>query len=248
MRRKDFCKARSQGLKAGYNLIRIKEGDKWKTAFHSWYGHSEYMVIPFGLANAPATFQNMLNDIFKDLIDLGVVIYRSDILIYSESEQEHITLVKRVLPRLQEHRLAISLDKCKRHRSRVNFLGFIISADGVEMDQEKIKAALEWETLDSVKDIQSFLEFANFYWHFIEGYSKLTRPLADLMKKSEKFHSHKMNKHEINYEIHDKGLLAITSTFKKWRHYLEGARHKIIVYTDRHRLEWFAQNKPLNYR
>ena len=173
-------------LKSGYNLIPIKAGDEWKTAFHTRYGHYEYTVMPFGLANAPATFQSMMNDIFKDLIDLGVVIYLDDIPIYRESEQEHIALVKLVLSRLEQHHLAISLDKCEWHRSRVNFLGFIISADGVEMDQEKIKTVLEWETPESVKEIQSFLEFSNFYRRFIEGYSKLTRPLTDLMKKSQK--------------------------------------------------------------
>ena len=91
--------------KAGYNLTRIKEGDKWKTAFHSRYGRCEYLVIPFGLANAPATFQNMMNVIFKDIVDMGVVIYLNNILIYSENEQDHIALIKRVSSCLQEHQL-----------------------------------------------------------------------------------------------------------------------------------------------
>jgi transposase InsO family protein len=295
-------------LKSGYNLIRIKEGDEWKTAFRSRYGHYEYKVMPFGLANAPATFQNMMNEVFRDMIDMGVVIYLDDILIYSESEDDHVELVKKVLARLQEHQLAIAPEKCDWHQSKVNFLGYIISAEGIEMDQEKIKTVLEWEPPGTVKEVQSFLGFANFYRRFIEGYSKLTRPLTDLTKKSEKFkwsencqlvfeelkkrftsapilrhfdpdlaciiecdasdfaigailsqdfdarlhpvafHSRKMNKHEINYEIHDKELLAITSAFKEWRRYLEGARHKINVFTDHRGLEWFAQNKPLNRR
>ena len=92
--------------------------------------------MPFGLANAPATFQNMMNEIFRDMIDLGVVIYLDDILIYSENEQDHVALVTEVLARLQEHQLAIAPDKCEWHRSRVNFLGYIISPDGVDMDQE----------------------------------------------------------------------------------------------------------------
>ena len=264
--------------------------------------------MPFGLTNAPATFQNMMNEIFRDMIDLGVVIYLNNILIYSENEQDHIALVKRVLERLQEHQLAIAPDKCEWHRSRVNFLGYIISPEGVGMDQEKIRTVVEWEAPDSVKGVQSFLGFANFYRRFIEGYSKLTRPLTDLTKKSEKFlssdecgrafeelkqsftsapilrhydpelpciiecdasdfaigavlsqefegrlhpvalHSRKMNKHEINYEIRDKELLAITAAFKEWHRYLVGARHKISVYTDHRGLDWFTQNKPLNRR
>ena len=81
-------------LKSGYNLIQIKEGDEWKTAVHTRHGYFEYLVMPFGLANVPATFQNMMNEIFKDMIDLGVVIYFDDILIYSKNEADHIALVK----------------------------------------------------------------------------------------------------------------------------------------------------------
>src|SRR5436853_4505217 len=264
--------------------------------------------MPFSLANAPATFQNMMNDISRDRIDMGVVIYLDDILIYSESEEDHVALVKRVLSRLQEHQLSIAPDKCEWHRSKVNFLGYIISEEGIEMDQAKIQTVLEWEAPTTVKEVQSFLGFANFYPRFIEGYSKLSRPLTDLTKKSEKFvwsnecetafselkkrftsapilrhfdpqlpcrvkcdasdfaigailsqevnkrlhpiafHSRKMNKHEINYEIHDKELLAITSAVKEWQWYLEGARHKINVFTDHRGLEWFAHNNPLNRR
>ena len=295
-------------LKSGYDLIQIKEGEEWKTAFRTCYGIFEYNVMPFGLANAHATFQNMMNEIFRDMIDLGVVIYLDDIPIHSENEQEHVVLVKQVLEHLQEHQLSIAPDKCEWHRSTVNFLGHIISPVGVEMDLEKIRSVVEWEAPDSVKEVQSFLGFANFYLQFIEGYSKLTHPLTDLTKKSEKFfwsdecvrafeelkqrftsapiprhydpelpcfiesdlsdfaigavlsqefegrvhhiafHSRKMNKHEINYKIYKKELLAITDAFKEWRRYLEGARQKISVYTDHCGLEWFTQNKPLNQR
>ena len=116
--------------KSGYNLIWIKEVNEWKTAFRTRYGLFEYKVMPFGLANAPATFQNMMNEIFREMIDLGVVIYLDDILIYSENEQDHVALVKRVLERLQEHQLAIAPDKCEWYRSRVHFLGYIISPRG----------------------------------------------------------------------------------------------------------------------
>ena len=134
------------------------------------------MVMPFGLANAPATFQNMMNEIFKDMIDLGVVIYWDDILIYSENEEDHVALVKRLLEHHQEYQVAIAPKKCEWHRSRVNFLGYIISPEGVEIDQETIRTVVEWEAPDSVKGVQSFLGFANVYRRFIVGYSKLTRP------------------------------------------------------------------------
>src|SRR5436853_7701508 len=141
------------------------------------------MVMPFGLANAPATFQNMINEIFRDMIDHGVIIYLDDILIYSRNEEDHIALTKKVLEFFQEHQLALSPEKCEWHRSRVNFLGYIISEDRVEMDQEKIKTVQKWQEPTTVKDVQSFLGFVNFYCCFILGCSKITRPLTDLTKK-----------------------------------------------------------------
>ena len=139
--------------------------------------------MPFGLANAPATFQNMMNEIFRDMIDLRIVINLDNILIYSENVQDHVALVKQVLELLQEYQLAIVPDKFEWHRSRVNFLGYIISPEGVEMDQEKIRSVVEWEAQDSVVGVQLFLGFANFYPRFTEGYSKFTRSLTDLPKK-----------------------------------------------------------------
>ena len=143
--------------------------------------------MPFRLANAPATFQNMMNEIFKDMINQGVVIYHDDNLIYSRSEEDHITLTKKVFERLQEHQLALAPEKCEWHMSKVNFLCYIISENGIEMDQEKIKTVLEWKEPTTVKEVQSFLGFANFYCRFIHEYSKFTRSLTDLTEKSEKF-------------------------------------------------------------
>ena len=108
-------------LKSGYNLIRIKEGDKWKTPFRTRYGHFEYLVMPFGLTNAPASFQNMMQEIFRDLIDHRVVVYIDDILIYTKTQAEHVALVQEVLQRLQQWNLAASLEKCESHRSGVEF-------------------------------------------------------------------------------------------------------------------------------
>jgi hypothetical protein len=99
-------------LKNGYNLIWIKPGDEWKTAFKIRYGFYEYTVMPFGLSNAPATFQNMINHIFRDLLDLGLIVYLDDILIYAETEEEHNHIITEVLKCLAENGLAISQDKC----------------------------------------------------------------------------------------------------------------------------------------
>ena len=121
------------------------------------------------------------------MIDHGVVIYLDDILIYSRREEDHIALTKKVLECLQEHQLALSPEKCEWHMSKVNFLGYIISENGIEIDQEKIKTVLECKEPTTVKELLSFLGFVNVYRRFIEGYSKLTTSLTDLTKKSEKF-------------------------------------------------------------
>jgi hypothetical protein len=124
-------------LKTGFNLIRIKKGDEWKTAFRKRYGLYEYLVMPFGLANAPATFQNMMNEIFRDLIDRGVLIYMDDFLIYTTTLEEHIEIVKDVFSRLQLWDLAVEIDKCEFHRTEVEFLGYMISPSGFSMSDQK---------------------------------------------------------------------------------------------------------------
>ena len=119
-------------LKNGYHLLRIREGDKWKTAFRTLYGHFEYKVMLFGLVNAPVTFQAMMNKILREFLDHGIVVYLGDILIYSKSE-EHIELVKKVLDRLAKHQLAVSVTKSEFHIKSVEFLGYIVATNGVTM-------------------------------------------------------------------------------------------------------------------
>jgi hypothetical protein len=173
-------------LKNGYNLIRIKPRDKWKTVFKTRYGLYEYTVMPFGLSNAPATFQNMMNHIFRDLLDLGLIVCLDDILIYAETEEEHDRIVTDVLKRLAENGLAISQDKCFWSTTRVDFLGYVISKDGIEMAQDKVQCIRDWERPRSLRDVQSCIGFANFYRRFIEGFSKIPKPLSDSTKGSPK--------------------------------------------------------------
>ena len=170
-------------LRNGYHLIRIKEGDEWKTAFRTRYGHFEYLVMPFGLANAPASFQAMMNDVLRDLLDQGVVCYIDDILIYSETEAEHERLVTEVLRRLKEHNLFCAIDKSVFHVHEVEFLGYMVGAEGISMADDKVQCIKEWEPPQSVKDVQSFIGFANFYRRFIKGFAKICKPMTDLTKK-----------------------------------------------------------------
>jgi hypothetical protein len=139
--------------------------------------------MPFGMANAPATFQNMVHEIFKDLLDQGVVAYIDDILIYARTLEEHKRLVEEVLMRLRKWNLAAAIDKCQFHVREVEFLGYIVSADGVAMAEDKIQAVLDWERPNSQRDVQSFMGFANFYRRFIKDFSKIVKPLTDTTAK-----------------------------------------------------------------
>jgi hypothetical protein len=116
-------------LHNGYHLLRVAKGHEWKTAFHTRYSQFEYKVMPFGLTNAPAAFQHLMNDLFKDLLDKGVVVYIDDILIYSKTLEEHQVLVKEVLKWLQENDLYAKPEKCDFHKSEIEFLGFVVSGD-----------------------------------------------------------------------------------------------------------------------
>jgi hypothetical protein len=113
-------------LKNGFHLIRIREGDEWKTAFRTRYGLYEFLVMPFGLTNAPATFQDMMNHIFCDIIDLGLLVYMDDLLIYANSTEEHDNIVREVLKRLQLNKLAVSPEKCVWQQQEVEFLGYLV--------------------------------------------------------------------------------------------------------------------------
>ena len=162
-------------------------GHKFKTAFKTRYGLFEYLVMPFGLTNAPAQFQAHMQTIFSDLLDISVVIYLDDILIFSKKLEEHQAIVREVLRQLQQHGLYAKASKCQFHCSSVEFLGLIVSGNGLKMCPDKVQAIRDWPTLKSVKEVQAFLGFANFYWRFIEDYSKITVPLTKLTRKNELF-------------------------------------------------------------
>jgi hypothetical protein len=159
-------------LKHSYHLIRIKEGDEWKIAFQCRYGLYEFLVMLFGLSNAPATFQDMMNYIFRDMLDQGVIADIDNVLIYAETEEKHDELIKEVLKRLEENGLVISPEKCILGRNKVEFLGYIISEEGIEMAKDKVETILIWELPKSLKEIQVFLGFANFYHGFIKDFSR----------------------------------------------------------------------------
>ena len=297
-------------IREGYYRIRMAAGEEWKTAFKTRFGLYEYCVMPFGLTNAPATFQAVINHALREYLDVFCTAYLDDVLVYTNGTlEEHREHVRKVLKRLQEFRLLIHPDKSEFHRKKVTYLGFIISPDRISMDPEKIEAIAEWPRPESVKDIQSFLGFANFYRKFVKGYSQITAPLTEATKKTntkfawtkemqsafdhlrhvfttapvlqlfnwdletrvetdasdyaigaclsqkhEKnwkpiaFYSRKMTAPELNYDVHDKELLAIVEAMSQWKIYLEGPKHEVTVFSDHKNLSSFTEKKELNRR
>src|SRR5882762_2720090 len=293
-------------LQHAYHLVRIAEGDEWKTAFRTRYGSFEWQVMPFGLTNSPAAFQRFMNDIFADMLDVCVIVYLDDILIYSDNIEQHREHVREVL---RHNGLFAGINKCTFHADSVEYLGYILSPTGLSMDPAKVQTIQDWPEPRKVKDIQSFLGFANFYRRFIHEYSDIVIPLTRLTRKDLKwnfsaacrdafnqlktaflsapvlthwipdtpmtvktdasdyaiaailsitlpdgeihpvaFHSCTLTTLELNYDTHNKELLAIFEAFQKWRHYLEGSGTPIDVVTDHKNLEYFSTTKLLTRR
>jgi len=139
-------------LKNGFHLIRIREGDEWKTAFRTRYGLFEFQVMPFGLTNAPSTFQDIMNHIFSDMLNMGTLAYMGDILVDADTEEKHDEMVREVLKCLQDNGLAVSAEKCVWKAQEVEFLGYIIGRKGIRMLEEKVEAILSWKTSESLAE------------------------------------------------------------------------------------------------
>ena len=175
-------------LRWGYNNVRIKKGDEWKAAFTMPEGSFEPTVMFFGLTNSPATFQAMMNELLRDLINIGkVVAFIDDVIIGTETEEGYDELVVEVIRRLEENDLYVKPEKCKWKVKEVRFLGVVIGLERIKMEEEKVKGVLEWPTPKCVKDVQKFLGLANYYCQFIEGFASIARPLHDMVKKDKKY-------------------------------------------------------------
>ncbi|KAH6480324.1 hypothetical protein HBI55_254530 [Parastagonospora nodorum] len=171
-------------VREAYHRIRIAEGDEWKTAFRTRYGHFEYTVMPFGLTNAPAQFQAYINEALAGLMDISCIVYLDDILVFSDTEEEHVVHVKEVLQRLRDAKLYIKLSKCEWHTQRTEYLGYIISPEGVSVDQDRVKTIQDWPLPRTVREIRVFIGFMNYYRRFIAGFSRLALPLTILTQKT----------------------------------------------------------------
>ena len=171
-------------LRWGYNNVRICEGDEWKAAFTMHKGSFEPLVMYFGLCDSPATFQKMMNEIFHDMSDVCIV-YIDDLMIFTEKDdqEEHDRIVLEVLRHLRDNDLFVKPEKCRFRVTEVDFLGMIVSHDGIKMDPEKVNAILKWPELMNVKQVRAFLSLSNFYRCFIKDYAIISRPMVDLTCK-----------------------------------------------------------------
>ncbi|GAA5878751.1 hypothetical protein JCM1840_006046 [Sporobolomyces johnsonii] len=296
-------------VRNGYHQLRIAKGDEWKTAFRTQYGHFEYQVMPFGLTNAPAAFQNLINDTFRPFLDSFVVVYLDDILVYSKTAAEHEQHVRQVLDTIRKAKLYAKAEKCTFDEQGTEYLVFIVDRQGVRMDPKKIDSVRSWPLPSNLREVQSFLGFANFYRRFIKDYSKIAHPLTRLTKKDTAFdldsaaiaafttlkgmfngeqilchfrpgmpieletdasdfalgsvlsqrhedgklypiafRSRKFDHAEINYEVHDKELLAIIDACKHFRTYLEYVSTATKIFSDHANLRYFFTSRVLNRR
>ncbi|GKE34153.1 transposon ty3-I gag-pol polyprotein [Tanacetum coccineum] len=167
-------------LRSGYHQLRIRPRDEWKAAFKTNEGLYEWLVIPFGLSNASSTFMRLMNQVLKPFIGK---FYFDDILIYSKTEDEHLDHLREVFKVLQEHQLFVNLKKCSFMTHKLLFLGFVVSADGIHVDDEKIKVIQEWPTPQIIGEVQSFHGLATFYRRFIRDFSTIMAPVTECLKK-----------------------------------------------------------------
>ena len=171
-------------LKSGYHQIRMKEGDEWKTAIKTKHGLYEWLVMPFGLTNAPSTFMRLMNHVLRDFIGKFVVVYFDDILIYSKNLDDHLEHLTSVLSVLRKEKLFANLKKCTFCTNHVVFLGYMVSSQGISVDEEKVKAIQDWPTPKNVSEVRSFHGLASFYRRFVKNFSTLASPLTEVIKKN----------------------------------------------------------------
>ena len=166
-------------LRSGYHQIRMKLGDEWKTAFKTKFGLYEWLVMPFGLTNAPSTFMRLMNEVLRAFIGRFVVVYFDDILIYSKSLEEHLSHLRAVFDALRAACLYGNLEKCTFCTDRVAFLGYVVTAQGIEVEPAKIDAISSWPRPQTVTQVRSFLGLAGFYRRFVKDFGSIAAPRSE---------------------------------------------------------------------
>jgi hypothetical protein len=299
-------------LRSGFFQILLAEGDRSKTAFRTRYGLFEWTVLPMGLTNAPATFQHLMNHTFRDFLDLCVLVFLDDIVVYSKTLSDHERDVRAVLQRLRDAGLCAKASKCELFMEEIEFLGHHVGRNGLRVMPDKVEAVRKWPQPQNATDLRSFLGLAGYYRRFVEGFSEIAAPLHELtqtkigsppfrwdtkhqtafdaLKKRlaeapvlalpdpdkayvvntdasdyatgavlQQDHgsglqpvayvSHKMLPAELNYQVHDKEMLAIIKMLGEWRTYLHGRQpFTIRIKTDHNSLQYFMTKPDLTGR
>uniref|UniRef100_A0A2N9GB76 RNA-directed DNA polymerase n=1 Tax=Fagus sylvatica TaxID=28930 RepID=A0A2N9GB76_FAGSY len=260
-------------LKSGYHQIRIRPGDEWKTAFKTKDGLYEWLVMPFGLSNAPSTFMRVMTQVLRPFMGKFVVVYFDDILIYSKSKDQHLTHLEQVCTALRKESLYANLKKCSFFTDKVIFLGFVVSSEGVSADPQKIKAIVDWPEPKNIHEVRSFHGLATFYRRFIRGFSTIITPITDCMKQGEFKWSkaatrafeevkRKMTKapvmrlpdftklFEVECDASGVGIggefYAVVQALRHWCHYL--LPKEFVIYSDHDALRHLNSQKKLNFR
>ena len=170
-------------LQSGYWQVPLRKEDIPKTAFKTRWGLYEFLVVPFGVSNAPAQFMNLMNDVLADYLDDFVAVFLDGILIYSKIIEDHVVHLRKVLQKLREHQLFVKASKCEIAYESIEFLGQQVTLARMSPTEVKIKVVREWDTPQDVKDIRSFLGFANYYWRYVHQFAEVACPLTELTKK-----------------------------------------------------------------
>ncbi|GJU77793.1 putative reverse transcriptase domain-containing protein [Tanacetum coccineum] len=250
-------------LRSGYHQLRVREEDIPKTVFRIRYDQYEFQVMPFGLTNAPTVFMDLMNWVCKPYLDKFVIIFIDDILIYSKSKEEHAEHIKLILELLKKEELYAKFSKCNFWLSKVQFLGHVIDSEGIHVDPAKIESIKNWVSPKTLIEIRQFLGLAGYYRRFIEGFSKIAKPMTKLTQKNDAsrkglgavlmqrekvitYASRQLKIYEKNYTTHDLELGVVVFALKMLRHYLYST--KCVVFTDHKSLQCILDQKELNMR
>ncbi|GJU49006.1 putative reverse transcriptase domain-containing protein, partial [Tanacetum coccineum] len=171
----------------GYHQLRVRNEDILKTAFRTRYGHYEFQVMPFGLTNEPAVFMDLMNSVCKPYLEKFIIMFIDDILIYSRNEEDCANHLRIILELLRKEKLYAKFSKCDLWIRIVQFLGHLINNQGLHVDPAKIEAVKKWTSPTTPIEIRQFLGLASYYRRFIEGFSKITKPLTKLTQKNKKY-------------------------------------------------------------
>ena len=174
-------------LRSRYHQLRIKDTNVHKTAFRMLYGHYEFLVMLFGLTNAPAAFMDLMNRVFRPYVDQFFVVFVNDILVYSKDRENHETHLRVMLETLRKERLYAKLSKCEFCSREVSFLEHIVSKEGIQVDPKKVEVIIEWKPPRYVIEVRSFLGLIGYCRRFVKGFSMIAAPMTRLLQKNVKF-------------------------------------------------------------